>query len=153
MPRSGLPLIAGHPGETEKEFTELSKFISEFRFDRLGVFSYSNEEGTYASENYVDDVPGIVKQSRVAELMKLQQSISNEMNFEKKGSVIKMIIDRREGDFFVGRTQHDSPEVDQEVFVSKEYRLYPGNFYNIRITETTEYDLIGVPAGTKSIKS
>jgi ribosomal protein S12 methylthiotransferase len=139
-------LIAGHPGETEKEFRELREFISEFRFDRLGVFAYSHEEGTYSYESYTDDVPENVKGSRAAELMEVQQTISEELNIEKKGSVMKVIIDRREGDFFVGRTQYDSPEVDQEVLISSEYKLDPGNFYDIRITETTEFDVFGVPA-------
>lgn len=138
-------LIAGHPGETEKEYRELKDFISEFRFDRLGVFAYSPEEGTYSYENYPDDVPDEIKESRVSELMDIQQSISEDLNLAKKGKVMKVIIDRREGDFLVGRTQFDSPEVDQEVLVSTEYQLVPGKFYDIRITETREFDLFGIP--------
>jgi ribosomal protein S12 methylthiotransferase len=138
-------LIAGHPGETESEFSELRDFVSEFRFDRLGVFAYSHEEGTFAGINYADDVPEKVKASRVAELMELQQSISAEINAGKKGIIVKVLIDRREGDFFVGRTEHDSPEVDQEVLVSASYDIKPGNFYDIRITEASVFDLFGVP--------
>jgi ribosomal protein S12 methylthiotransferase len=136
-------LITGHPGETEKEYNELKKFISEFRFDRLGVFAYSHEEGTYAYDNYEDEVPEEVKESRVAELMAIQQSVSEELNMEKTGKVLKVIIDRKEGEFFVGRTEYDSPEVDNEVLISKEYNLEPGNFYDIVITRATEFDLFG----------
>ena len=138
-------LIAGHPGETQKEYRELKKFISEFRFDRLGVFAYSHEEGTYAWENYRDEISPRVKASRVAGLMAIQQVISEELNTEKTGKILKVIIDRREGDFFVGRTEFDSPDVDQEVLISSEYNLIPGNFYNILITRTTEFDLFGKP--------
>jgi ribosomal protein S12 methylthiotransferase len=138
-------LITGHPGETEKEYNELKKFISEFRFDRLGVFAYSHEEGTYAYDNYEDEVPEEVKESRVAELMAIQQSVSEELNMEKTGKVLKVIIDRKEGEFFVGRTEYDSPEVDNEVLINIEYDLKPGNFYNIVITRATEFDLFGNP--------
>jgi ribosomal protein S12 methylthiotransferase len=136
-------LIAGHPGETRKEYRELKKFISEFRFDRLGVFAYSHEEGTY-TENYRDEISA-VKASRVAGLMKIQQSISEELNTEKTGKILKVVIDRREGDFFAGRTESDSPDVDQEVLISADYDLVPGNFYNILITRTSEFDLSGKP--------
>ena len=139
-------LIAGHPGETEKEYDELKEFISEFRFDRLGVFAYSHEEGTYSYDNYKDDISERVKESRVAELMAIQQSISEELNLEKTGKILKVIIDRRDGDFFVGRTEYDSPEVDNEVLISAEYDLKPGNFYDILITGSTDFDLFGKPA-------
>jgi len=138
-------LIAGHPGETEKEFLELREFVESFRFDRLGVFKYSDEEGTYSCENYEDDVPEAVKESRVAELMRIQQNISAEINESLVGRIIKVIIDRVEGEFFVGRTEFDSPEVDQEVLVSLEYSLKPGNFYKIIITQSTDFDLFGKP--------
>jgi ribosomal protein S12 methylthiotransferase len=138
-------LIAGHPGETEKEFNELKKFISEFRFDRLGVFAYSHEEGTYSYDNYQDDISGRIKESRVAELMAIQQSISEELNIEKTGRILKVIIDRRDGDYFVGRTEYDSPEVDNEVLISAKYNLEPGNFYDIQITGSTDFDLFGKP--------
>lgn len=138
-------LIAGHPGETEKEYDELKRFISEFRFDRLGVFAYSHEEGTYSYDNYKDDISERVKESRVAELMAIQQSISEELNLEKTGKILKVLIDRRDGEFFVGRTEYDSPEVDNEVLVSVKNDLKPGNFYNILITGSTDFDLFGDP--------
>jgi len=138
-------LIAGHPGETEKEYNELKEFISEFRFDRLGVFAYSHEEGTYGYGNYADEVPEIIKESRVSELMAIQQSISEELNLNKTGRLLKVIIDRRDDEFFVGRTQYDSPEVDNEVLISTEYNLKPGNFYDILITGSTDFDLFGKP--------
>lgn len=150
--RSELPdaairttLIAGHPGESERDFREIKEFISEFRFDRLGVFAYSHEEGTPAYRDYRDLIPGKTKMKRVEELMSIQQSISEELNWQKTGKVLKVLIDRREGDFFIGRTQHDSPEVDQEVLISTEYKLSPGNFFDILITGTTEFDLFGKP--------
>jgi ribosomal protein S12 methylthiotransferase len=138
-------LIAGHPGETEKEYDELKEFISEFRFDRLGVFAYSHEDGTYSYDNYKDDISERVKESRVAELMAIQQSISEELNLEKTGKILKVLIDRRDGEFFVGRTEYDSPEVDNEVLVSVKNDLKPGNFYNILITGSTDFDLFGDP--------
>ena len=138
-------LIAGHPGETEKEYNVLKDFISEFRFDRLGVFPYSHEEGTFGYNNYADDIPEKIKEARVSELMEIQQSISEELNREKTGTIQKVIIDRREGEFFTGRTQFDSPEVDNEVLISTEYNLQPGNFYDILITGSTDFDLFGKP--------
>jgi ribosomal protein S12 methylthiotransferase len=138
-------LIAGYPGETEGDFNELKEFIGKFRFDRLGVFAYSHEEDTYSYLNYEDDVPEDIKEQRVAELMQLQQSISAELNENFIGKVFKVIIDRQEGEFSIGRTEFDSPEVDQEVLIESHYNLKPGKFYNILITKTTEFDLYGVP--------
>jgi len=138
-------LIAGHPGETETDFNELKEFISGFRFDRLGVFAYSHEEDTYSFNNYKDEISVEVKESRVAELMELQQNISAELNEALVGRTFKVIIDRREGEFFVGRTEYDSPEVDQEVLIPVKHSLIPGNFYNIKITKTGDFDLYGVP--------
>lgn len=138
-------LIAGHPGETEKDFLELKEFISEFRFGRLGVFAYSHEEDTYSYKEYEDEIPEDVKESRVAELMKIQQNISAELNESFVGKILKVIIDRKEDEFYIGRTEFDSPEVDQEVLISVEYNLIPGNFYNIVITQSTEFDLYGKP--------
>jgi ribosomal protein S12 methylthiotransferase len=138
-------LIAGHPGESEEEFHELKEFITDFRFDRLGVFAYSHEEDTYSYIEYEDDIPAEVKEARVAELMQIQQNISSELNDAYIGRTLKVIIDRKESDFFAGRTEYDSPEVDQEVLISAEYDLKPGNFYNILITKTTEFDLYGEP--------
>ena len=138
-------LIAGHPGETEKDFLELKEFISEFRFDRLGVFAYSHEEDTFSYKEYEDEISTDLKESRVAELMEIQQNISAELNESAVGRIFKVIIDRKEGEFFVGRTEFDSPEIDQEVLIAEVHNLKPGNFYNILITQTTDFDLYGEP--------
>jgi ribosomal protein S12 methylthiotransferase len=138
-------LISGHPGETEKDFAELKKFISDFRFNRLGVFAYSHEEDTFSYNKYQDEIPSDVKESRVAELMEIQQNISAELNETLVGKAFKVIIDRREGEFFVGRTEFDSPEVDQEVLIPVEYNFKPGSFYNIKIIKTGDFDLYGIP--------
>jgi len=138
-------LIAGHPGETEQDFLELKDFISGFRFDRLGVFAYSHEEDTYSYNEYKDEIPDNLKESRVAELMEVQQNISAELNKSQIGKLLKVIIDRKEVEFFVGRTEYDSPEVDQEVLIAVEHDLKPGSFYNILITLSNDFDLYGVP--------
>jgi ribosomal protein S12 methylthiotransferase len=138
-------LIAGHPGETKDDYAELKEFISGFRFDRLGVFAYSHEEGTFSYDHYADDVPSDEKEARVAELMEIQQNISAELNHAKVGKVLKVIIDRREGDYYIGRTEFDSPEVDDEVLITSEYQLNIGDFYNINITGSSEFDLYGIP--------
>lgn len=145
-------LIAGHPGETESDFTELKEFISEFKFDRLGVFAYSHEEDTFAFNNYPDEIPQSVKEARVSELMEIQQSISAELNSAKTGNVYKVIIDRSEGDYFIGRTEYDSPEVDQEILIPAGYQLNIGHFYNIRVTQSSEFDLFGCPAELSTIR-
>jgi len=139
-------LITGHPGETRKEFRQLRDLVTEFRFDRLGVFAYSHEEGTFAFNNYKDEISSKVKSSRVAELMALQQPVSEELNRRLIGKVLKVIIDRREGDFFIGRTEYDSPEVDQEVLISADHKINPGNFYDILITRVSDFDLFGIPS-------
>jgi ribosomal protein S12 methylthiotransferase len=139
-------LIAGHPGETEDEFLELREFVKSFRFDRLGVFAYSHEEGTYSYDNYEDEIPEDVKESRVAELMRIQQDISSELNESLTGKIFKVIIDRREGNYFIGRTEYDSPEVDQEVLIPSEYELQPGSFYQVIINGAADFDLYGKPA-------
>jgi len=138
-------LIAGHPGETEEDFLELKEFIEEFRFDRLGVFAYSHEEDTFSYNEYSDDIPLEVKESRVADLMEIQQNISAELNELATGKIFRVIIDRREGEFFVGRTEFDSPEIDQEVLIPSEHNLKTGEFYNIQITRAEEFDLYGEP--------
>ena len=138
-------LISGHPGETEKDFAELKKFISDFRFNRLGVFAYSHEEDTFSYNKYQDEIPSDVKESRVAELMEIQQNISAELNETLVGKAFRVIIDRREGEFFVGRTEFDSPEVDQEVLIPVEYNFKPGSFYNIKTIKTGDFDLYGIP--------
>jgi ribosomal protein S12 methylthiotransferase len=150
--RKGIPgvairttLIAGHPGETEEDYNELKDYISSFKFDKLGVFPYSHEEETYAYNNYEDSVDDKTKQMRVSELMDIQQNISAELNRQKWGEVYKVLIDRREGEYFVGRTEFDSPEVDQEVLIPVSAKLVPGNFYNIKIINSSEFDLFGEP--------
>ncbi len=138
-------LIAGHPGETEEDFLELKEFVTRFRFDRLGVFAYSHEEGTDSYMNYEDDVPDDVKESRVSEIMEIQQSISAGLNEKLAGQVLKVLIDRREDQYFVGRTEFDSPEVDQEVLIPAEYNLKPGSFYRVMITQSSDFDLFAKP--------
>jgi ribosomal protein S12 methylthiotransferase len=138
-------LIAGHPGETEKDFLELKEFIANFKFDRLGVFAYSHEEDTYSYKEYEDEISEDIKQLRVAELMELQQNISVELNESYVGKVYKVIIDRKEGEFFIGRTEFDSPEVDQEVLIADQYNLKTGEFYQILIIQSIEFDLYGTP--------
>jgi ribosomal protein S12 methylthiotransferase len=138
-------LIAGHPGETEEDFLELKEFVKAFRFNRLGVFAYSHEDGTYSFDNYKDEILDEVKAARVAEIMEIQQTISAELNEKLIGKVYKVLIDRRENQFFVGRTEYDSPEVDQEVLIPVEYNLKPGSFYRVLITQSTDFDLFGKP--------
>jgi ribosomal protein S12 methylthiotransferase len=138
-------LIAGHPGETEQDYAELREFVAEFRFDRLGVFAYSHEEDTYTYRNYTDDIPDEVKESRVSGLMEIQQDISSELNRRMVNRVVMVLIDRREGDFFTGRTEFDSPDIDQEVLIPAGYNLQTGTFRNILITDSTEFDLYGIP--------
>ncbi len=136
-------LITGYPGETEKEFEELKKFIEDFRFERLGVFTYSHEEDTPAYK-LPDDVPDQTKQDRAEEIMMIQQEISREINANKTGKTFKVIIDRVEGDYYIGRTQFDSPEVDNEVMIDRKINsCKTGEFYNVRITASEDYDLFG----------
>jgi ribosomal protein S12 methylthiotransferase len=134
-------MLVGYPGETEENFMELMRFVEESRFDRLGVFAYSAEEGT-SSFNMTDDVPEALKQERVERLMELQQSISLKLNEKKIGKVFKTIIDAKEGEVFLGRTEYDSPEVDNEVIIS-DNSVRIGKFYKIRVSSATEFDLVG----------
>lgn len=135
-------LMVGYPGETETEFEELKEFVREARFDRMGAFMYSEEEGTYSARNYADDVPQEVKQHRLDELMSIQQEISAELNQAKIGKVFKVIIDRKEGEYYVGRTEYDSPEVDPEVLIKEDgHRLRTGTFYTVEITGADDFDL------------
>ena len=135
-------LIAGYPGETEEDFEELKSFIQDSRFERLGVFPYSHEEKTHAFD-LADDVPEEVKQERVAEIMEIQQDISFELNQERIGETLRVLIDRKEGESWIGRTEFDSPEVDNEVLVTGK-GLKTGEFSNVKITEATEFDLMGI---------
>ena len=137
--------LVGHPGETKRDFESLLAFIRETRFERLGVFAYSHEEGTYAHRHYRNSVPKKVKQQRVEEVMTLQEEIAAEMNAAKVGETFLMVIDRREGPYWVGRTQYDSPGVDQEVLVKAENdtKRKPGDFLKVKITRTEGFDLFG----------
>ncbi len=138
-------LIAGFPGETPKDFDELIKFVETVRFDRLGAFAYSHEENTPAARKYKDSVSGKLKQKRVDMIMSLQEKISTEKNEAKIGTVQKVLIDRQEGDAFIGRTQYDSPEVDNEVIIETERKRKPiiGQFVDVLITDAQAFDLIG----------
>ena len=137
-------LMVGFPGETQEDFHELLEFVRTQRFERMGAFAYSEEEGTYSANNYEDDVPAEVKQCRLDELMILQQEISAEVEAEKVGKILKVIIDRKEGDYYIGRTEFCSPEVDPEVLIKAgEKRLRVGCFYNVKITQSEEFDLYG----------
>ena len=136
-------MMTGFPGETESDYRELKQFVTDTRFDRLGVFSYSHEEGTSAYKKYKDDIPEDVKQARADEIMELQQLISAELNTSRTGNIYKVIIDRKEGEFYVGRTEFDSTEVDGEVLISPAQELHAGRFYDVKITGAEDYDLMG----------
>ncbi len=138
-------LLVGHPGETEEDFEALKAWVRAMRFERMGCFAYSDEEGTYANKHYKDDIPQEVKEARASELMAIQQEISGELMAQKVGTTQKVIIDRQDGDYWVGRTQYDSPEVDCEVLVENigNWKLEIGNFYNVKITRAEEFDLYG----------
>ena len=137
-------LMVGFPGETEADFDELMEFTRWARFERIGAFAYSEEDGTYSAENYEDDVPEEVKQRRLDKLMALQQEISAEIEAEKVGQVLKVVIDRKEGDYYIGRTEYCSPEVDPEVLIPVEERMLKvGRYYNVKIVDSEEFDLYG----------
>lgn len=136
-------LIAGYPGETEKDFEEMKEWVSETRFDRLGIFTYSHEENTHAF-GLTDDVADDVKRMRAEEVMAIQQNISMELNQQKTGSVFPVLFDRKEGNYFIGRTEFDSPEVDNEVLVdADQFYVRTGDFADVKITRTEEFDLFG----------
>lgn len=137
-------MLVGYPGETEEDFNELKRFVEETRFDRLGVFPYSHEEGTYAYQKYEDDVPEEVKQARAEEIMAIQQQISLELNEDKIGLKFQVIVDRKEDGNFVGRTRFDSPEVDGEVIFTSPHDHKPGDFVQVKILNAEDFDLIGV---------
>ena len=146
-------LMVGHPGETDEGFEELLAFTRWARFERMGAFAYSEEEGTYSAENYADDIPNEVKQARLSKLMRVQQHISAEIQEAKVGTTQRVIIDRIEGDYFVGRTQYDSPEVDPEVLIPVDgNNLTIGQFYPIIINNADDFDLYGAPALTEQDK-
>lgn len=138
-------LMTGHPGETAEDFEELCEFVREMKFERLGVFPYSHEEDTYCDLNYSDDVPEEVKKQRAETIMELQSAVSAEVNRKLIGKIFKVLIDRKEEGYYIGRTEHDSPEVDPEVLIEErsDNTLNIGEFYNIEITGGDEYDLYG----------
>ena len=142
-------LMVGFPGETDEDFRELIEFTKWARFERMGAFAYSEEDGTYSAEHYEDDVPEDVKQARLDKLMRVQQNISAEIEAAKIGQTLKTIIDRREGDYFVGRTEFCSPEVDPEVLIAADEPLEIGQFYDVRITDAEEFDLYGTTKYTR----
>ncbi|MDE6114605.1 MAG: 30S ribosomal protein S12 methylthiotransferase RimO [Muribaculum sp.] len=135
-------LMTGFPGEGEKEFEELKAFVKEQRFERMGAFAYCEEEDTYGAKHFDDDIPEEVKQQRLSEIMDIQAEIATEINESKIGSTMRVIIDREEDEYYVGRTEYDSPEVDQEVLIKKSRKLDKGEFYDVRITEAQYFDLI-----------
>ena len=141
-------LLVGHPGETEEDFKALKEWTRQMRFDRMGCFAYSDEEGTYASTHYSDDIPQDVKEARAAELMAIQQEISGELMQGFVGKIERVIIDRQEGDYYIGRTQYDSPEVDCEVLINKptdkKAKMNVGEFYNVQIVKAEEFDLYAI---------
>jgi ribosomal protein S12 methylthiotransferase len=136
-------LMVGHPGETEKDFKDLTNFVKEMRFERLGAFTYSEEEGTYAAIHYKDSIQDKIKQERMGELMEIQEKIAMQINESAIGKTLKVMIDREETDFYVGRTEYDSPEVDTEVLINKNKKLLTGEFYPVKITGAQSFDLMG----------
>lgn len=136
-------LMVGHPGETEQDFEELIRFVKDIRFERMGAFAYSHEEGTYAYQHYKDEIPQEVKQDRLDYLMRVQEGISADVNASKVGQTFRVIVDREEEDFYVGRTQYDSPEVDPEILISKDTPLSPGSFYQVKVIDAQAFDLYG----------
>lgn len=139
-------LMVGFPGETDDDFNELVDFVKWARFERMGAFAYSEEEGTYSADNYEDDVPAEVKQKRLDKLMRIQQRISGEIEAEKVGKVMRVVVDRTEGDYYIARTEFCSPEVDPEVLIKAEKgrELQIGQFYDVRITDSEDFDLYAV---------
>ena len=137
--------ILGYPGETDKDFKKLKNFVEQTRFERLGCFKYSHEENTHAY-NLVDNVSEEIKQKRINEIMKIQSRISRDKNQNLIGKVLKCVIDRKEGEFYIGRTEYDSPDVDNEVLVvAKKNYMKIGDFSNLKITSANDYDLVGEP--------
>jgi len=136
-------MMVGHPGETEADFEELLNFVLETRFERLGAFPYSHEEGTYNDKHYADDVPAAVKQERMDRLMEVQEEIALSVNETKVGKTLKVIVDREDEEFYIGRTEFDSPEVDGEVLIDKKKELTVGNFYDVKIQSAQPFDLFG----------
>ena len=141
-------LMVGFPGETDADFQELLDFVREQRFERMGAFAYCEEEGTFAAEHYKDDVPAETKQRRLDRLMELQEQISLEIQEEKVGRELEVVIDHEEEDYYVGRTQWDSPEVDPEVLVAKTCRLNTGDFVMVQVTQALPFELLATPVNS-----
>ncbi|MFV0392359.1 MAG: 30S ribosomal protein S12 methylthiotransferase RimO [Paludibacteraceae bacterium] len=138
-------MLVGHPDETEQDFEDMKEFIQKIRFERLGAFAYSHEEGTFAHKTYADNIPDTVKQQRLEELMTIQQTIALEHNQQKVGRSFKVIIDKKEKDYYIGRTEFDSPEVDPEVLIpATKTGVKVGEFYNAKITDASEFELFGI---------
>lgn len=136
-------MMVGYPGETERDYDELIRFVSDYRFERLGAFAYSHETGTYAHKHYADDVPDEIKQERLDYLMRVQEKISLAQNEQKTGKIFQTIVDREDDEYYIGRTEFDSPEVDNEVLISKEIRLIPGCFYYVKMNAAEAFELFG----------
>ena len=138
-------LMVGHPGETEEDFEELLQFVRDARFERMGAFAYCEEEGTYAARHYTDDIPEEVKQHRLDRLMAVQEDIAAEINAGKQDAIMRVLVDREESDYYVARSQYDSPEVDNEVLIEKIRPLEIGSFYDVKVVQTMPFDLIAHP--------
>jgi len=136
-------MMVGHPGESDKDFKDLINFVTKMRFERLGAFMYSEEEGTYSAIHYRDEVEAEIKQRRMDELMKIQEEITAHINESKIKATLKVMVDREESGFYIGRTEYDSPEVDAEVLITKNKKLQTGEFYSVQITGTQSVDLLG----------
>ncbi|MCK4464361.1 MAG: radical SAM protein, partial [Bacteroidales bacterium] len=137
-------IMVGHPGESEKDFRALKQFISEVQFDRLGVFTYSYEEDTYSYNHYKNSIPEKLKEDRKNEILEIQESISIHLNYNKIGKLFKVIVDRSEGKYFTGRTEYDSPEIDNEVIITNtDQKIKTGEFYQVKITDAETYDIFG----------
>lgn len=143
-------MMVGHPGETEKDFEEMIDFVKEMKFERLGAFPYSHEDDTYCDKNYTDDVPASIKQDRMNQLMDIQEVISLQVNENKVGKTISVIIDREEHDYYVGRSEYDSPDVDGEVLIEKERQLTVGDIYDVKVSSALPFDLFGEVVNIKS---
>jgi len=141
-------MMIGHCEETEKDFEEMVEFIRKIRFERMGAFAYSHEIGTYSHKHYTDNVPAEVKEERLDYIMRIQEDISGQISEGKSGKVYRTIVDREEDDFYIGRTEYDSPEVDPEVLISKDQKLKTGEFYPVKITETQPFELYGTVVGS-----
>lgn len=137
-------LMTGHPEETEADFEEMVEFIRRTRFERMGAFAYSHEVGTYSHKHYADNIPQEVKEERLDYIMRIQEKISAQISEEKIGKTFRTLVDREESDFYIGRTEYDSPEVDPEVLIAKDRELQPGEFYEVRITDAQPFELYGV---------